>query len=167
VQKEPAKPAFSGPPTENVHVRAPRCRSTLTQFDMLIRARPVGRRSQGESGVQYILFIYANETEFNSRPAQEIGLMSQEYMKLTKELQKSDQLRAGERLQPTATATTVRVREGKTLTTDGPFAETREQLGGFYIVEAENLDAAVSIAARVPGARIGSIEVRPIAPMPG
>jgi hypothetical protein len=65
-------------------------------------------------------------------------------------------------LQPSTTATTVRVREGKILTTDGPFAETREQLGGYYLVEAKDLDAAIEIAARIPGAKSGSIEVRPI-----
>jgi len=68
-------------------------------------------------------------------------------------------------LQPTSTATTVRVRNGKTLTVDGPFAETKEQLGGYYLVEAENLDQAVAIAARIPSARFGSIEVRPVMKM--
>ncbi|MBV9880173.1 MAG: YciI family protein, partial [Gemmatirosa sp.] len=70
--------------------------------------------------------------------------------------------KAGDALQPSSTATTVRVRNGKTLTTDGPFAETREQLGGFYMVDAANLDEAIAIAARIPSARIGSIEVRPV-----
>ncbi len=65
-------------------------------------------------------------------------------------------------MQPTTTATTVRVRDGKTLTTDGPFAETREQLGGYYLVEAKDLDTALGLAARIPGARYGSIEVRPV-----
>jgi hypothetical protein len=65
-------------------------------------------------------------------------------------------------LQPTSTATTVRVREGKTLTTDGPFAETREQLGGYYLVDAKDLDTALGLAARIPGAKTGSIEVRPV-----
>ena len=74
----------------------------------------------------------------------------------------SGNFKAGDRLQPASTATTVRVRDGKTLTTDGPFAETREQLGGYYLIEAKDLDAALGIAARIPGARYGSIEVRPI-----
>ena len=65
-------------------------------------------------------------------------------------------------MQPISTATTVRVRDGKTLTTDGPFAETREQLGGFYLIDAKDLDEAVAIAARIPSAKVGSIEVRPI-----
>jgi hypothetical protein len=72
---------------------------------------------------------------------------------------------ASEALQPVATATTVRVREGKVAITDGPFAETREQLAGFYLIEAEDLDEAVAIAARIPPARVGSIEVRPIRPI--
>ena len=71
-------------------------------------------------------------------------------------------IRGGKALLPTSVATTVRVRDGKTLTTDGPFAETREQLGGYYLVEAKDLDAALGIAARIPGAKTGSIEVRPI-----
>ena len=88
--------------------------------------------------------------------------MSTEYGKLTEDLKKSGQLRAGDALQPTTTATTVRVRDGKRLTTDGPFAETKEQLGGYYLVEAKDLDEAIAIAARIPGARHGSIEVRPV-----
>ncbi|HEY2735225.1 MAG TPA: YciI family protein, partial [Polyangiales bacterium] len=112
--------------------------------------------------MQYILLIYGNEAEFMRQPKDEIGKMSQEYMKLTEELKKSGQYRAGDRLEHTGTATSVRVRDGKTVSTDGPFAETREQLGGYYIVDAKDLDEAVAIAARIPGARIGSIEVRPI-----
>src|SRR5215470_15567989 len=71
-------------------------------------------------------------------------------------------IQGGNALQPTSTAATVRVRDGKMLTTDGPFAETKEQLGGYYLIEAKDLDAAIGIAARIPGARFGSIEVRPI-----
>jgi hypothetical protein len=74
-------------------------------------------------------------------------------------------LQGGARLRPTTDATTVRVREGKTLTADGPFAETKEQLGGFFLVEAADLDEALEIAAKIPGARHGSIEVRPVWPM--
>ena len=77
------------------------------------------------------------------------------------ELDKNE-MKAADRLRPTSMATTVRVRDGKTLTTDGPFAETREQLGGYYLVEAKDLDEANAIAAKVPSARIGSIEVRPV-----
>ena len=75
-------------------------------------------------------------------------------------------MKAGDALQPTTTATTVRVRDGKTLRTDGPFAETKEQLGGYYLVEAKDLDEATKLAARIPGARTGSIEVRPVMELP-
>jgi hypothetical protein len=88
-----------------------------------------------------------------------------EYMAFTGSVKESGHMRAGEPLESTATATTVRVKAGKTVRTDGPFAETREQLGGFYIVEAKDLDEAVGIAARIPTAKHGSIEVRPIMQM--
>ncbi len=78
---------------------------------------------------------------------------------------KSGNFKAGDALQPTSTATTVKVRDGKTITTDGPFAETREQLAGYYLIEAKNLDEATGIASRIPSARFGSIEVRPIRKM--
>jgi hypothetical protein len=88
--------------------------------------------------------------------------MGGDYGAFTQSIIQSGNFKAGDALQPTSTATTVRVRDGKTLTTDGPFAETREQLGGYYLVEAKDLDAALEIAARIPGAKVGSIEVRPI-----
>ena len=87
-------------------------------------------------------------------------------MQFTQGIVKSGHFKAGDPPEDTAAATTVRVRNGKTLTTDGPFAETKEQLGGYYIVEAPNLDEALKIAARIPSARWGSIEVRPIAKVP-
>jgi hypothetical protein len=113
--------------------------------------------------MQYILLIYDNEK--NQLPPDEVGKMIQEYGVFTQGIIKSGNFKAADRLQPASTATTVRVRDGKTLTVDGPFAETKEQLGGFYMIEAENLDQAVAIAARVPSARSGSIEVRPIMKM--
>jgi hypothetical protein len=116
--------------------------------------------------MQYLLLIYSNEKEFAALPQAKAEAMSAEYMALTRSMVESGHLRGGERLHPTSAATTVRVREGKTLTTHGPFAETREQLGGFYLVEAKDLDEATGLAARIPGARLGSIEVRPIYPMP-
>ena len=85
-----------------------------------------------------------------------------EYRAFTRSSREAGELVAADALQPTTTATSVRVREGKTITTDGPFAETKEQLGGFYLVEAKDLDEAISIAARIPSARFGTIEVRPI-----
>jgi hypothetical protein len=113
--------------------------------------------------MQYILLIYDNE--HNQLPPDERGKIFQEYGAFTQGIIKSGHFKAGDPLQPTSTATTVRVRDGKTLTVDGPFAETKEQLGGYYLIEAENLDQAVAIAARIPSARFGSIEVRPIMKM--
>ncbi|HZE28928.1 MAG TPA: YciI family protein, partial [Gaiellaceae bacterium] len=86
----------------------------------------------------------------------------QAYMQYTKELQDSGALVAGDALEPTPTATTVRVRNDETLTTDGPFAETKEQLGGYYLVDVGSLDEALEWAAKIPGARHGSVEVRPL-----
>ena len=112
--------------------------------------------------MQYLLMIYQNEVEYAKLDAATAQKNMEEYGKFTQAIIQSGNFKAGDRLQPTTTATTVRVRECKTLTTDGPFAETREQLGGYYLVEAKDLDAALAIAARIPGARYGSIEVRPI-----
>jgi len=112
--------------------------------------------------MQYLLMIYRNEAEFSNIDAAEAKKMMEEYGAFTQSVIQSGNFKAGDRLQPATTATTVRVRDGKTLTTDGPFAETREQLGGYYLIEAKDLDAALAIAARIPGARHGSIEVRPI-----
>src|SRR5437667_606984 len=112
--------------------------------------------------MQYLLMIYQNEAEYAKMDAATGQKMMEEYGAFTQGIIQSGNFKAGDRLRPTATATTVRVRDGKTLTTDGPFAETREQLGGYYLVEAKDLDAAIAIAARIPSARLGSIEVRPI-----
>jgi hypothetical protein len=112
--------------------------------------------------MRYILLIYDAESQWASMSEQQRGQMFQEYMTFTEGIKKSGHYVAGDPLQPTATSTTVRVRNGKTASTDGPFAETREQLGGYYIVNASNLDEATGIAARIPSARIGSIEIRPI-----
>ena len=112
--------------------------------------------------MQYLLLIYRSEAEFGKMDAAARKAMSAEYGVFTQSIIQSGHFKAGDGLQPTTTATTVRVREGKTLTTDGPFAETSEQLNGYYLVEARDLDAARAIAARIPGAKVGSIEVRPI-----
>src|SRR5712671_1892780 len=119
----------------------------------------------GQTGVgkmQYLLMIYQNEAEYGKIDAATGKKMMEEYGAFTQSIIQSGNFKAGDALQPTTTATTVRVRDGKTLTTDGPFAETREQLGGYYLIEAKDLDTALGIAARIPGARDGSIEVRPI-----
>lgn len=114
--------------------------------------------------MQYALLIYENESRWNAMSDADQKTMFAEYRTFTESIAKSGHYKGGEALQPTATATTVRVRDGKTLSTDGPFAETKEQLGGFYLVEAKDLDEATAIAARIPGSRVGSIEVRPILP---
>ena len=113
--------------------------------------------------MKYMLLIYGNEKA--ARTSDESMAVVKEYVALAESLRGSGQLVASERLQPTSTATTVRIRDGKTLTTDGPFAETKEQLGGFYFVEARDIDEAISMAARMPAARHACVEVRPIHPM--
>jgi hypothetical protein len=118
-----------------------------------------------ELAMQYLLLIYANEAEMDGRSPAATQSITAEYMEFTKGIVQSGHFKAADRLRPTSTASTVRVRNGKVVTTDGPFAETREQLGGYYMVEAKNLDEAVAIAARIPGAKIGSIEVRPVWPI--
>jgi hypothetical protein len=112
--------------------------------------------------MKYLLMIYTAENEAGAIDQEDLEEIYAEYRKLTANLQASGGYLASERLQPTSTATTVRVRDGKTITMDGPFAETREQLGGFYLINAEHLDEAIAIAARIPAARVGSVEVRPI-----
>src|SRR5437016_11962015 len=112
--------------------------------------------------MQYLLLIYRNEAELSKMSPEARQKMSAEYGTYTQSIIQSGHFKAGDGLQPTTTATTVRVREGKTLTTDGPFAETREQLGGYYLIDAKDLDTALAIAARIPGAKTGSIEVRPV-----
>ena len=111
--------------------------------------------------MQYLVLIYSEEPSETPDPAQ-IGAVMEEYNAYTQMLRDTGRYVAGEALQPTATATTVRIRDGQTLTTDGPFAETKEALGGFYLVEAKDLDEALEIGAACPGAKWGSIEVRPI-----
>jgi len=112
--------------------------------------------------MQYLLMVYLNEAEFGKMDAAARKNLTAEYGVFTQSIVQSGNFKAGDGLQPTSTATTVRVRDGKMLTTDGPFAETREQFAGYYLIEAKDLDAALAIAARIPGARTGSIEVRPV-----
>ena len=107
--------------------------------------------------MQFLLLIYENEQRYTQ--GYNPGEM-EEYMAFGKE--HAAAIQGGNALQPTHTAATVRVRDGKTLTTDGPFAETKEQLGGYYLVEANNLDDAIEMAGKIPGARHGCVEVRPI-----
>ena len=112
--------------------------------------------------MQYLLLIYGAESQFNTLSSAEIAGIVEEYGEFTKSIIASGNYKGGNRLHDVAKATTVRIRDGKKLVTDGPFAETKEQLGGYYLIEAADLDEATAIAARIPGARDGSIEVRPI-----
>src|SRR4051812_21934498 len=112
--------------------------------------------------MQYLLLIYRSEAELAKMDPDARQNMAAEYGGYTQSIVQSGHFKAGDGPQPSTTATTVRVRDGKMLTTDGPFAETREQLGGYYLVEAKDLDTALGLAARIPGARDGSIEVRPV-----
>ena len=109
--------------------------------------------------MQYLLLIYENEA---NRGSIDRSKMMEEYGKFTKSIVESGNFKGGDALQPTSAATTVRVKDGKPVTTHGPFAETREALIGYYAIEAKDLDQALGIAARVPSAKIGAIEVRPI-----
>ena len=112
--------------------------------------------------MKYLCLIYENEQEWAARPKTEADGIMAEYFAFGDNYRKSGHVLGGNALQPTQTATTVRVRNGKVSTTDGPFAETREQLGGYYLVEAKDLNEAIQIASKIPGARTGGIEVRPI-----
>lgn len=112
--------------------------------------------------MQYMILIYDDEKKWTSLPEAEMNAVFAEYMQYSKDMAAAGALIGGASLQPTTTSTTVRVRGGKTATTDGPFAETKEQLGGYYIIEAKNLDEAIKWAAKCPDARTGSIEVRPL-----
>ena len=112
--------------------------------------------------MKYMLLIYHDEQGWDAIGETERQQIYGEYRNLREQLVSRGQFVSGSELQPITTATTVRVRDGKELVTDGPFAETHEQLGGYFLIEAENLDEATSIAARIPSARTGTIEVRPL-----
>jgi hypothetical protein len=112
--------------------------------------------------MQYMLLIYGDESSWGDHSDEERGQIMQAYGAFTEELRQSGSMVAGDALEPTQTATTIRVQDGETLTTDGPFAETKEQLGGYYLIEADSLDEAIEWAGKVPGARHGSVEVRPV-----
>ena len=114
--------------------------------------------------MKYALLIYTTEASREQAPPDVVDRMYEAYTKFGQEF--GPKIQGGEELRPTPTATTVRVQEDEVVTTDGPFAETKEQLGGFYIVDAQDLDEAIQIAAAIPSASRGSIEVRPVAPGP-
>ena len=112
--------------------------------------------------MQYLMLIYADETALATMTPEKRQSVISAYRRFTTETQDKKLYLGGNPLQPTASATTVRLRDGKTLTTDGPFAETKEQLGGYYLLDCKDLDEAIECAAKIPGAAYGSIEVRPI-----
>jgi hypothetical protein len=112
--------------------------------------------------MQYLCLIYEDETLWQKMPKAETDRIYGEYVAFGDGIKKSGHYVGGNALQPTQTATTVRVRNGKVSSTDGPFAETKEQLGGYYLVEAKDLNDAIQVASKIPSARLGSIEVRPI-----
>ena len=112
--------------------------------------------------MKYMLLIHDNETQWGALSEGERQQIMADYRRFTEEIRASGHYRAGSQLQPTSTATSVRVRNGKRLVTDGPFAETREQLGGYFLVEAKDLDEAIGLAERLPSVHTGTIEIRPL-----
>ncbi|VAW31453.1 PhnB protein [hydrothermal vent metagenome] len=112
--------------------------------------------------MRYLLLIYSNEQQNAQRTPEQAEANMQAYFAYTNELQTSGTMLGGEALHPTSSTTTVRVRNGQTSSTDGPFAETKEQLGGYYMLNCDNLDEAIKWAAKIPGAKDGSIEIRPV-----
>jgi hypothetical protein len=112
--------------------------------------------------MEYVLLICGDETAGEAMSPAESAATLAEYGKFSEEMAARGVLRGGNRLRPTTDATTVRVRDGETLTSDGPFAETKEQIGGYFVVDCKNLDEAIEVASKIPGARDGSIEVRPV-----
>ncbi|HEV8260935.1 MAG TPA: YciI family protein [Burkholderiales bacterium] len=117
--------------------------------------------------MKYMLLVHHDEEAFGKRSEAERRQMIQESVQLANQLHASGQYLSAAPLHPTSETTCVRVRGGKALVTDGPFAETREQLGGYFLIEAKDVDEAIKIAARIPGARIGTVEVRPVTEVEG
>jgi hypothetical protein len=115
--------------------------------------------------MKYLCLIYEAEKAMQSMPKEELAALYKNYYAFTEEIKTSGHYLGGNPLMPVHTATTVRVRGGQMSTTDGPFAETTEQLGGYYLIEAKDLNDAIQVAARIPGANYGSIEVRPVMAM--
>jgi hypothetical protein len=126
--------------------------------------RSAVRHTHGDMQMKYLLLIYGDEQAWTEAERTQCYSDS---TKLAHQLQSKGQFLATAPLQPVATATTVKVRDGKRFVTDGPFAETREQLGGYFLVDAKNLDEALDIAGRIPGARKGAVEIRPVLEIPG
>jgi len=152
-------------PADDSGPAAVRCRFEGAVFVARVTAiHPVARATRRHP-MRYLLLIYTPEMSEPPSPeatAQEMKA----YGAFTQEITDRGLIKAGEALEPTSTATTVRVKDGRTVTTDGPFAETKEALGGFYLIDARDLDEAIEVAAKIPAAQRGSIEVRPIWELP-
>ncbi len=116
--------------------------------------------------MKYLCLIYDDDKNMEAMSKSDSDAFLGEYFAFTEGIKKSGHLLGGEALQPVSTATTVRIRNGKISTTDGPFAETKEQLGGYYFINARDLNDAIQVAAKIPSARYGSIEVRPVMEFP-
>ena len=116
--------------------------------------------------MKYALLIYAAEKDWEKKSKEEQGRIYNDYMAYTVTLKKSGKMLSCEPLNPTATATTIRVRNGKTVPTDGPFADTKEQLGGIYVVDVKDLNEAIAWASKIPDAQTGSVEIRPLMDVP-
>jgi hypothetical protein len=112
--------------------------------------------------MKYLCLVYSDENELDAMPESEFEVFAGEHLVVDEDLRKSGHLVVSEALQPVHTAATVRIRNGRLSTTDGPFAETKEQLGGFYLIDASDLNEAIQVASKIPSARVGSIEVRPV-----
>jgi len=129
---------------------------------MAVAAHDAPPQPTTEDAMKYMLLIYRNEAEMLGAGKEEVEQTMGAYMAYTEALKKAGILTGGDRLQPATSATTVRVAGGKSKVLDGPYAETKEQLGGYYLIDVPDLDAALSWAARCPGAGLGTIEVRPL-----
>jgi hypothetical protein len=125
------------------------------------------RLIDGGAHMKYMLLIHHDEKGWGSLSEIERQQIYGEYRELRQQITSSGHYLGGDQLHPTTAATSVRVRNGKRLVTDGPFAETREQLGGYFLIDAEDVDEAIAIAARIPGARIGTVEIRPVMEIAG
>jgi hypothetical protein len=116
--------------------------------------------------MQYMLLIYDDETQWTTMSEEDSGAMMREYFSYTEALKAAGNYVAGDALQPTGTAKSVRVRDGELTTTDGPFAETKEQFGGYYLIDVDSEEEALDWAAKIPSAKLGTIEVRPVMVFP-
>jgi hypothetical protein len=130
-----------------------RCRFEQLLFDLITKG------NNGGNSMKYVLLIYLSENALSQTEREECYVKSAQ---LAQQLNSFGQYLATAPLHPVATATSVRVRDGKSLVTDGPFAETREQLGGFFLIDAQDLDEAIAIAARIPAVQVGTVEIRPV-----